>query len=247
MNEHVRALLRNRSTVARALGDATLERLAGSLPRKDAPRTLVAGGGRASGGSERFVLRALGPTPRVVFSDITAARRPDVLADLSRPWPFRDGAFDLVVSTWVIEHVPDPRLFVAEAARVLGAEGTFVCAAPFLYRKHGSPEDYHRFTDTALARLAAAAGFSRVEVQAVGGTPLVCCVNTVWPLIPLPGLGLALYGLARGLDASLQALVRLLGRSQEVVASFPLGYVCLASLPAAGGAASGPDSARGGP
>jgi SAM-dependent methyltransferase len=232
MNEHVRALILNRTTLARALADATLDRLAlGLSPRHRASRTLVAGGGRARGGAERFVLRPLGPGHRAFFADLTPARGPDVQADLSRRWPFRDGAFDLVVSTWVIEHVPDPRLFVEEAARVLGAGGTFVCAAPFLYRKHGSPEDYHRFTDTALARMASGAGFSRVELHPVGGTPLVCCVNTVWPLIPVPVVGWVLYGLARAFDALLEGLAAMLGRSGGVVASYALAYVCVASRP----------------
>ena len=232
MNARVRSLILNRSTVARALGDAVLERVArGVSARHPAPRLLVAGGGRARGGSETVVLRAFGRLDRTLFADVSRERRPDVLADLSRPWPFRDGGFDLVVSTWVIEHVPDPRVFVDEAARVLDAGGTLVCAAPFLYRKHGSPQDYHRFTDTALERLTAAAGFSRVEVHAVGGTPLVCCVNTLWPLIPVPMLGFVLYCLARAGDAALEGLARLFGRSRDLVDSFPLGYVCVASRP----------------
>jgi SAM-dependent methyltransferase len=40
--------------------------------------------------------------------------------------PFADGAFDLVLSTQVIEHVLDPSLAVAELARVLDSGGVLV-------------------------------------------------------------------------------------------------------------------------
>lgn len=36
--------------------------------------------------------------------------------------PFDDGAFDLVVSTHVVEHVPDPRGFIAELSRVASGD-----------------------------------------------------------------------------------------------------------------------------
>jgi ubiquinone/menaquinone biosynthesis C-methylase UbiE len=47
--------------------------------------------------------------------------------------PFRDGAFDLVLSHAVIEHVPDALLYLRECARVLARGGYFyLSTAPYL-------------------------------------------------------------------------------------------------------------------
>jgi len=44
--------------------------------------------------------------------------------------PFADGAFDIVVCTEVLEHVPDPAAVVAELVRVAGANGRVVVSIP---------------------------------------------------------------------------------------------------------------------
>ena len=72
---------------------------------------------------------ALGlPRDRTVGADIdpealASARDADVLApctaDLWGSFPFREGAFSLVVAGEILEHVPFPQDFIAEAARVL--------------------------------------------------------------------------------------------------------------------------------
>ena len=50
-----------------------------------------------------------------------------VQADLTH-LPLRTGRFDVVVSTWVLETLPDPRAAVTEMLRVLSPEGFLVCA-----------------------------------------------------------------------------------------------------------------------
>jgi SAM-dependent methyltransferase len=46
--------------------------------------------------------------------------------DLNQRWPFKDGQFDVVFSSQVIEHLHNTRLFVEEAYRVLKPGGTAI-------------------------------------------------------------------------------------------------------------------------
>ena len=65
----------------------------------------------------------LAPRPRAVTQ---------VTARLSAPLPFRDGAFDVVVSLETIEHLLDPDGLLAEARRVLAPGGALVLSTPRL-------------------------------------------------------------------------------------------------------------------
>lgn len=41
--------------------------------------------------------------------------------------PFTDASFDVVLTVWLLEHVPDPVAVLAEARRVLRPDGTLIC------------------------------------------------------------------------------------------------------------------------
>ena len=44
--------------------------------------------------------------------------------------PLQAGSVDVVISAWVLEHLPTPEITFAEVARVLRPGGVFVCMAP---------------------------------------------------------------------------------------------------------------------
>jgi hypothetical protein len=56
--------------------------------------------------------------------------------------PFKDDAFDGVISIAVLEHVKDPFCCAAEIARVLKPGGWLKCCVPFLQPLHGYPHHY---------------------------------------------------------------------------------------------------------
>jgi len=127
-----------------------------------AGRVLDVGGGRRRGVFEPP------PTARWVVADLEVARGPHVGADI-HALPFRDGVFDAVKASEVLEHVPAVAQALAECRRVLRPGGHLVITVPFLERLHPDPEDYARYTERMWERLLAEAGLTPVAIRPQGG------------------------------------------------------------------------------
>ena len=219
-------LLKNKITLNRALTEVELGRLGTTIESTGDPlRILLAGGRGKNSGSERALLEQLHGELSIIALNIDPSSHPHVLADLASPWPFRDGTFDLVVSTWVLEHLIEPSFFFQEAYRVLVSNGAVIVTVPFIHRIHGSPSDYWRFTDTALRELAEGAGFNYMETKKVGGSPFLCAVALLWPILRLPFFGAFLALLAAVGDRVLIGVSRLLRKGQALTDSFPIAYI----------------------
>lgn len=92
----------------------------------------------------------------------------DAVADLA--WmPVRSGSADLVLNTQVLEHVPDPRRAIEEMSRMLRPGGRLFLTAPQGWPEHQQPHDFFRFTRFSLESLLRDAGFSRWEIEPMGG------------------------------------------------------------------------------
>src|SRR5438552_1994669 len=94
-------------------------------------------------------------------------------------WPVEAGWADLIVCTEVLEHVLDPRAFLAEAFRVLRPGGRIVFTVPFAARWHFIPHDYWRFTPSGLNHLLEASGFSHIQVWGRGNRLTVACYKVM--------------------------------------------------------------------
>ena len=70
-----------------------------------------------------------------------------------------DGSYDLVLSTQVLEHVPDAPRYLVEAHRLLRPGGVLIVTTHGLIPEHGCPYDFQRWTSDGLARAVAEAGF----------------------------------------------------------------------------------------
>lgn len=90
----------------------------------------------------------------------------DVFADLCKPLPFPDEYADTVVSFQVMEHLPEPELFLKECHRILKrGVGVLFITVPFMWHVHEAPHDYYRYTRYGLEYLLEKAGFVDVVVN----------------------------------------------------------------------------------
>ncbi len=172
-----------------------LERVLGSVVENSNRGTLRVLDAGCGDGIFVTVLRQLGfQVSGVDVSQAAIAKTrtqcPDVdlhVGSLEDPLPFRDGVFDAVWCTEVLEHIFNVHTTLAEFNRVLRLGGTLVLTTPYhgfvknlaialmRFEKHFNPELSHIrfFTRITLDRCLKRAGFDSVTWAGVG---------RVWPI-----------------------------------------------------------------
>jgi SAM-dependent methyltransferase len=103
----------------------------------------------------------------VTVANLSRAKSPHVQAEAGLV-PFRDGTFDAVVCSELLEHVPDPSQVLAEIYRVLQPGGTVLICVPFLNRIHGDPYDYGRYSDYYWGQTLERIGFGDIRIEKQG-------------------------------------------------------------------------------
>jgi SAM-dependent methyltransferase len=126
---------------------------------------------------------------RVIYANLVTAKHPDVQADAAYV-PFKDGSFEAVICTELLEHVQYPETVLHEVSRVLIPGGKIFITVPFMYRIHGDPYDFGRYTDQYWQCTLKATGFQKIEIERQGLFYSVLAdyakqyaseVNSYWP------------------------------------------------------------------
>ncbi len=102
--------------------------------------------------------------PRRIAVDLQPAAGLHVRAD-AHALPFVDGAFECVLCTEVLEHLPEPQRAIDEMYRVLAPGGRMVLTTRFLFPIHDAPHDYFRFTKYGLRHLLQRFDDVRIEEE----------------------------------------------------------------------------------
>ena len=89
-------------------------------------------------------------------------KRADIYYD-GRTFPFAVETFDSIICNQVLEHVPDPHLFLSEIQRVLKVNGILLLTVPFVWDEHEQPHDFARYSFFGLSYLLNVHGFVIME------------------------------------------------------------------------------------
>jgi len=79
--------------------------------------------------------------------------------------PEKDAQFDLVLSTQVLEHVPEPQVYLSECFRLLKPGGSLFLTTHGVFEDHGCPYDFQRWTADGLDRDLLKAGFQNRRIR----------------------------------------------------------------------------------
>jgi len=83
--------------------------------------------------------------------------------------PLGDGFADIVLSTFVLEHVDNPLGYLRECYRILKQNGLLVLSAPGYWAYHPDPTDFWRWTSSGLKKIVEASGFRLVQMRGIMG------------------------------------------------------------------------------
>ena len=103
----------------------------------------------------------------VIYANLSTLKHPDVQADAAY-LPFKDAYFDAVICSELLEHVPNPPAVLREAYRILRKGGALLICVPFLFRIHGDPYDYGRYTDYYWYENLTRVGFADIQIEKQG-------------------------------------------------------------------------------
>jgi SAM-dependent methyltransferase len=82
-----------------------------------------------------------------------------------------DRAFDLVLSTQVLEHCRNPDRYLSEALRVLKPAGKLILSTHGLFEEHACPYDFFRWTADGLRAVVESNGFTVDSLARVTAGP----------------------------------------------------------------------------
>lgn len=152
---------------------------------------------------------------------------PDLLHDLEVPLPLPSSIFDHAVLMNVLEHVYNYDTLIQETVRVVKAGGQIVIVVPFLFPVHPSPNDFHRFTSSALKKRCAEVGIQVIEIIPLGTGVLSAQYVLFDRLLPYPIRLVRFFTLryvVRIFDYVLKKTASLLNKKYDT-GDYALGYV----------------------
>ena len=116
--------------------------------------------------------------------------------------------YDFALFMNTLEHVYNHKRFLKNIANSLHDGGHLEGVVPFLHYFHADPNDYFRYTHTALERLLIEAGFVDIEIKKIGCGGFTVSANMISRVLKFKPLVLASWFVALLLDKLLNKVWR---------------------------------------
>ncbi len=160
----------------------------------------------------------------ITYSNIDSPNKEFFYFDLQKD-NFIDIKYDFAVIFNVLEHLLNPNLALKNLSKILKKNGKIIGSTPFIFRIHGAPKDYSRFTKDHLIELLKSNNFENIQIIELGTGPFLACVSLLRSYLKyLP----IFYQLLVFLSLVIDKLIKLIIKT-DPKKIYPIGYVFFAT------------------
>ena len=125
----------------------------------------------------------------------------------------------------VLEHLLNPNLALKNLSKILKKSGKIIGSTPFLFRVHGAPKDYSRFTKDHLHELLKSNNFENIQIIELGTGPFLACISLLRSYLKyLPIFYQLLVLLAIIIDKLIKVIIK-----TDPKKIYPVGYIFFAT------------------
>ena len=117
------------------------------------------------------------------YSNLSSNDKEIINIDITKKINLLDHEYDNVLIFNVLEHLPQIKITLREINRILKNKGKIIGSTPFLFRVHGAPKDYCRYTDTFLMKSLTECGFHNIKIKALGYGPILASFSLLRGLL----------------------------------------------------------------
>lgn len=216
--ESVLQIVFRRKDVHRALFNVSLM----SIPKVEGIVLDLGSGGTPS----YYRYLNLTDSSRIITVNLIKEASPDIIANLETSLPFKDKCTDTLLAFNIMEHIFDYKTFISECFRVIKKDGKLILYTPFIHKFHPDPDDYFRFTRTAIHKSLSDSGFKEIQITSVGLGPFttaLCQINGLFMSnILIRSLLSSLFIVSWMFDG----VITKLSKNYYTVDNYSLGYLC---------------------
>lgn len=130
---------------------------------------------------QRFVAQYIG-------IDLLGNGAADYYADIDGMTGLQSGCADVVLSTQVMEHMPQPDRYLRECYRLLKPGSLLILSTHGYWKYHPDPQDYWRWTSEGLKKTVMECSFEIVDfvgLMGLGATSLHLAQDALMPSMPV--------------------------------------------------------------
>lgn len=147
----------------------------------------------------------------------------DLNFDIQERFPLENESYNHVIAINVLEHIYRHQNVINESFRVLNKWGSLVLITPFLFNVHGSPDDYFRYTRSALINILKDAGFleENIHIEEIGFGIFSAFYQMISGIIPGRYIKSFIKWILCGTDKLLSKISK---KYKNLTKSYPLWY-----------------------
>ena len=160
----------------------------------------------------------------ITYSNINPSNKEYLNIDLQKKISI-EMKYDFIIIFNVLEHLLDPNLALRNLSNICKKNGKIIGSTPFLFRVHGAPKDYSRFTKDHLIELLRSSNFKDVEIIELGTGPFLACISLLRSYLKyLPIFYQLLILLALVFDKLIKLIIK-----TDPKKIYPIGYIFFAT------------------